>query len=148
MSDIQDLMKIGRELGYEGQELWEFVQSERKYQDRISAEAREDRGLEREWEKERQEREAALLNQRIELARLRENGECSSQLAGISVKAPDLPHFDGTKDDLDSYLSRFERFAVAAGWERVNWAIILSSHLQGVALEVFFSAEYRGGRGL
>ncbi|KAK3890978.1 hypothetical protein Pcinc_005145 [Petrolisthes cinctipes] len=53
------------------------------------------------------------------------------------VKAPELPHFDGTKDHLDSYLSRFERFAVAAGYERVNWAIILSSHLQGVALEVF-----------
>ncbi|KAK4327303.1 hypothetical protein Pmani_002244 [Petrolisthes manimaculis] len=60
MSDIQDLMKIGRELGYEGTEMWEFVQSEKNYQDRISAEAREDRGLEREWEKERQERESAV----------------------------------------------------------------------------------------
>lgn len=58
-------------------------------------------------------------------------------MTGISVKAPDLPHFDGTKDDLGSYLRRFERFAVAAGWERINWAIILSSHLQVVALEVF-----------
>lgn len=44
-------MKIGRELRHEGSELREFVQLERNYWTRISAEVREDRRLERVWEK-------------------------------------------------------------------------------------------------
>ena len=41
------------------------------------------------------------------------------------------------KDNLDSYLLRFERLATVAGWERSDWVTRLSPLLSGRALDVF-----------
>ena len=41
------------------------------------------------------------------------------------------------KEDLDSWLLRFERFANTSGWHRENWCTSLSALLTGRALEVF-----------
>ena len=38
------------------------------------------------------------------------------------IRSPDLPHFVDGKDDLDSYLLRFERYATVANWPQTNWA--------------------------
>uniref|UniRef100_L7M5Y6 CCHC-type domain-containing protein n=1 Tax=Rhipicephalus pulchellus TaxID=72859 RepID=L7M5Y6_RHIPC len=45
--------------------------------------------------------------------------------------------FDESRDDLDAYLHRFERFARGQGWERREWATALSLCLGGEALSVF-----------
>ena len=52
-------------------------------------------------------------------------------------KGPRLPHFDETKDNIDSYLRRFERYASLQKWPRKEWALYLSALLKGRALEVY-----------
>ena len=41
------------------------------------------------------------------------------------------------KDDLDSYLLRFERFATTNKWNKDGWASSLSALLTGRALDVY-----------
>ena len=53
------------------------------------------------------------------------------------AKYPKLPAFVDEKDELDSYLLRFERYAENAKWEQVTWAIKLSALLSGSAMDVY-----------
>ena len=53
------------------------------------------------------------------------------------AKTPRLPAFIDGKDDLDSYLNRFERFARANKWDEDIWAPSLSALLTGKALDVY-----------
>ena len=48
-----------------------------------------------------------------------------------------LPGFVDGKDNLDSCLLRFVRYATVAGWERSDWATRLSPLLSGRALDVY-----------
>ena len=50
----------------------------------------------------------------------------ASQNVVARTKAPVLPGFVEGKDDMDSYLLRFERYTTVAGWERSDWATCLS----------------------
>ena len=45
------------------------------------------------------------------------------------AKSTKLPSFIDEKDELDSYLLRFERYAENASWEKDTWAIKLSALL-------------------
>ena len=70
------------------------------------------------------------------------DGEAShtSSTSRSSRKAkagPKLPHFDESKDNIDSYLRRFERYASLQDWPEADWAIYLSALLKGKALEVY-----------
>ena len=82
---------------------------------------------------------------RLESERLNEQSSASSkeqqaalsqasQSAVAKTKAPVL--LNG-KNNLDSYLLRFERHATFAGWERSDWATHLSPLLSGRALDVY-----------
>ena len=53
------------------------------------------------------------------------------------AKSPKLPSFEDEKDELDSYLLRFERYAENASWEKDTWAIKLSALLTGRAMDVY-----------
>ena len=53
------------------------------------------------------------------------------------AKSPKLPSFIDEKDELDSYLLRFERYAENASWEKDTWAIKLRALLTGRAMEVY-----------
>ena len=55
----------------------------------------------------------------------------------IKAKAPKIPAFNEGKDEMDSYLLRFERYATAQKWEPDTWAAGLSALLQGKALDVY-----------
>ena len=46
------------------------------------------------------------------------SGQASHRNVGARTKAPVLPAFVDGKDNLDSYLLRFERYATVAGWDR------------------------------
>ncbi|KAK3791641.1 hypothetical protein RRG08_058023 [Elysia crispata] len=50
---------------------------------------------------------------------------------------PELPAFAERKDDLDSWLLWFERFATTSGWPKESWDTSLSALLTGRALETF-----------
>ncbi|XP_062575090.1 uncharacterized protein LOC134236976 [Saccostrea cucullata] len=60
-----------------------------------------------------------------------------AQVSNSRAKLPKLPVFEESKDCIDSYLQRFERFAANAKWEESIWAINLSALLKGKALEVY-----------
>ena len=53
------------------------------------------------------------------------------------ARDPKLPYFDESKDKMDSYLSRFEKYATANEWKKSIWAAYLSALLKGRALDVY-----------
>ena len=52
-------------------------------------------------------------------------------------KGPKIPPFEEGKDEMDSYLHRFERYALAQSWNKDLWATHLSAVLKGKALDVY-----------
>jgi transposase InsO family protein len=196
---LQGMYKMGKEMGFEGQELKDFV---RELQD----DERARRNERRQWIKEDQEREERMLreerdrqeairkeesdrqeairkeeNDRQEAIRkeehdredaIRQKDEAiakklsddkgaelelrrkelelkekeleqkkEAQNKGAMAKAPKLPVFQTGKDDMDSYLVRFERYAEAQKWAKDNWASCLSALLTGKALEVYYRLD-------
>ena len=53
------------------------------------------------------------------------------------AKGPKLPYYDDSKDDIDSYIRRFERYAEACKWNRSRYVTYLGNLLQGKALEIY-----------
>ena len=51
-------------------------------------------------------------------------------------KGPKMTPFD-EKDEIDSYLHRFENYATTQNWEKQNWAVYLAALLRGRALDVY-----------
>ena len=86
------------------------------------------------------EAEKELALKELELKALQ--SQASASLAATppphnkDAKSPKLPSFIDEKDELDSYLLRFERYAENASWEKDTWAIKLSALLTGRAMDV------------
>ncbi|XP_070203437.1 myosin-10-like [Littorina saxatilis] len=57
----------------------------------------------------------------------------------IRPQYPKLPMFKEDKDDIDSFLFRFETHAKANKWNDSEWATYLSAYLEGGALSLFHS---------
>ena len=55
---------------------------------------------------------------------------------GIIADKIRLPYLDD-KDDVDTYLTKFERIAAQLKWDVTTWALRLSGHLKGKAAEVY-----------
>ena len=72
-----------------------------------------------------------------ELERLEAQKVLTQPRETIKAKAPKIPAFNEGKDEMDSYLLRFERYATAQKWEPDTWATGLSALLQGKALDVY-----------
>ena len=53
------------------------------------------------------------------------------------ARDPKLPYFEESKDKMDSYLSRFEKYATANKWDKNVWVAYLSALLKGRALDVY-----------
>ena len=208
MSSLQELTQTGKDLGYTGEALQNFVKEQQDM-------ARAERQLERELAKakleeqakqaqldrdarqvEREEREQRLLKEREKQLEIeerekqerrerderekqerkeREDREKQEKLlleekrleveriklqnklemerlelelkykTGVDLSAskvgtakdPKLPYFEESKDKMDCYLARFERYATVNKWSEDRWAINLSALLKGRALEVF-----------
>ncbi|XP_025077859.1 uncharacterized protein LOC112554336 [Pomacea canaliculata] len=141
MEVTKELVKLGKELGLEREELQEFVEQkerEREQKEREQREReREERAAERELRKlqlEHEERERQRVHE-LEMARLRP----AVTMSEVSVKCerPKLPKFVDGKDSMDSYLQRFERHAELSSWPRSVWAVSLSALLSGHALDIY-----------
>ena len=52
---------------------------------------------------------------------------------------PKLPLFHEDRDEIDSFLFRFEAHAQAVGWKTSDWPIIMGTLLQGNALSLYHS---------
>ena len=72
-----------------------------------------------------------------ELERLEAQKALTQPRETIKAKTPKIPAFNKGKDEIDSYLLRFERYATAKKWEPDTWATGLSALLQGKALDVY-----------
>ena len=154
--DLNDLITQGERLGLGGAELREWVDVQMK---RISDNDRKREKFEREkvtlekekmevqaaLEREKDERQLTMLLERQRLAEMsnkNSNGLNDSQsetrvVCKTKGPSPKLPAFDEKNDEFDSYILRFERFAIQQGWETELWASYLSACLKGPALEVY-----------
>ena len=183
-------ISLARELGYEGQELRDYLKrqqdlerEERLVQREYEKEKREaeqkDKEREqkdKEWEQKDKEREQKekdreqkdkdreLEKLKIEAARKDKEMEMEKEIALKKIEAevelkkieaettshpwgpkekssnprsPKLPYFDEHTDKMDSYLTRFESYALSNKWDPSMWASYLSALLKGRALEVF-----------
>ena len=190
-------ISLARELGYEGQELRDYLKrqqdlereerlaqreyekekreaeqkdKEREQKDKEREQKDKDREQkEKDWELEKMKIEAACKDKefeklKIEAARKDKEMEMEKEIALKKIEAevelkkieaettshpwgpkekssnprsPKLPYFDEHTDKMDSYLTRFESYALSNKWDPSMWASYLSALLKGRALEVF-----------
>lgn len=170
--EAERLVAVGKQLGYEGTALQEFLREERaahrerlreveerkrEEEERERERKREDEEREKERKREDGELDRARSDRRIvemekEMELLRLRSECTSNNGSseeMSNAAAVPTHFTGVgaqrllapfsekSDDLDAYLTRFDRVAEAHAWAPEHWATALSTCLTGEALTVF-----------
>lgn len=141
MDSVQQLIAAGERLGYKDDELKKYVSDQQKFQREERAEIRQ---------KEKDEREHQLMMERLyyemKMKELEEEHELEMTertARGKAVDAivkpnlPKIPPFEENKDEIDSYLRRFERYATAMGWDKSLWSTHLSALLKGRALDVY-----------
>ncbi|XP_078575255.1 uncharacterized protein LOC144861313 [Branchiostoma floridae x Branchiostoma japonicum] len=156
---MERFVNLGKEMGYEGVALQEFVAKQQELEIAKQALEREERALEREARKQaeeaRKQAEEAKRKHEIEIEEIRfkqmehahhlnltapkvkmENNDTDTGSAAAKAKKPSLPPFK-EGEDIDSYLHRFERVARASEWKENTWAPYLSALLSGDALEVY-----------
>ncbi|XP_033739239.1 uncharacterized protein LOC117326590 [Pecten maximus] len=164
MSSLQDLMKAGKAMGFESSDLREFIlaehvkereerqqereerreEAERQHQLLILKEKKEEMALQLTLEKEREERSSREHARKMEewefqkTQGLNTSGNQDQRSSHSLVKGPKLPPYEEGKDNIDSYLQRFELYAATQHWDRDRqWATHLSALLKGNALDVF-----------
>ena len=150
MEELEKLVVLGEKIGLSGESLLKYIQEreekeERRRQDeerkREEEYSREERKKKEDFERE--ERRAEREKQKLELElqiKIEENKKknADKEIPRVSSKTPKLPTFVDTKDDLDAYLGRFERYAHAQKWCKEDWAVNLSALLTGRALETYY----------
>ena len=105
--------------------------------------AKEQAKIEAAKEQAKLEAEKELKIKEMELQAQQAQVTASASLAATppprnkDAKSPKLPSFIDEKDELDSYLLCFERYAENASWEKDTWAIKLSALLTGRAMDVY-----------
>ncbi|XP_060603795.1 uncharacterized protein LOC132756686 [Ruditapes philippinarum] len=127
-------LRIGEKLGLSGSDLLLFLQEKEE-----ECLAREERARRREEERRQMEInfELQMKEKDLEIERIKSCKVTTSE--GSKSLRPRIPKFDEANDNIDSFLERFERFAIRQDWERDTWAMSLSSLLSGQGLEVFTS---------
>ena len=124
--------------------------------DGIAEQAERDRELKRtELETDRESKlsgeiELEKLKHSFEMKHLELMGQLEVQRANFKTELekqkseklahardPKLPYFEESKNKMDSYLSRFEKYATANKWDKNVWAAYLSALLKGRALDVY-----------
>ncbi|GFO42836.1 retroviral-like aspartic protease 1 [Plakobranchus ocellatus] len=88
--------------------------------------------------------EIKLLRANIEAGIIKNEPDGSgARSSDVEAKHPKLPNFQNGRDDLDIWMTRFERFAESNGWSREKWSSLLCKMLTGHALDCYgwLSAE-------
>ena len=153
LRSAQVLKQEAEDLGYEGKEIMEYVKEQQKFDREERAAWRNIRMTELQTEAEEKRRadeikvQMAKIEAEKELTLREMELKAQDQASGSSAttppprnkdaKSPKLPSFVDEKDELDSYLLCFERYAENASWEKDTWAIKLSALLTGRAMDVY-----------
>ena len=139
MMGVQHLIATGKELGLKEEDLRLFVKAEQDA-------AREERAAVREVESAAAIREhyTNMLPLQIEADRIRVHEANitrerldTTRTSHKPARSPKLPPFNDTKDDMDAYIQRFERYAQNEGWDYDRLGVYLGSLLTGQALEEY-----------
>lgn len=140
VNTLEYYIALGTKAGFEGEQLQSFIKEQQSFE-------RAERCLRREHESElaRLQFETNKLEHehKMYVAKQLEAKHPTTQPDSSQIQVsdkgiiPKLPKFNSDKDNLDAYLLRFERYAKVRGWSKTNWAISLSSLLDGKALDVY-----------
>ncbi|XP_055997762.1 uncharacterized protein LOC125654613 [Ostrea edulis] len=138
---LNDLIAAGKELGYVGEDLQKYVSEQQTLQREERAAARqiekEERDFKLEMERMVQELKFKEMSDNLELSRAEIRNQERVSDGSFKPGMPKIPPFDETKDEIDSFLRRFERYALTMKWDKSMWATPLSALLKGRALDVF-----------
>ena len=135
LRSAQVLKQEAEDIGFEGKDILEYVKEQQKLDREERAAWREDRKRADESEEKKRADEI-----KIQLAKIQADKELAlkemelqeqAHQAQVTIssattppprnkddKSPKLPSFIDEKDELDSYLLRFERYAENASWEK------------------------------
>ena len=157
MSMTQELINLGEKVGFKATELQAFMKEQQAF-------AREERDKMREAEREKQERENFDREKNRELEKMKlelefkklelgkfmaasehedeeeeeeDTGDTTAAVSKSKVRGPKLASFEESKDDIDSYIHRYEQYALLQGWKKESWAVYLAALLKGKALDVY-----------
>ena len=122
---MEEWIESGKQLGLKGKDLLQFFSEQQEKAREESLWSVEVSKLERAAEREHQAGQAEAQRQH------------EFEMRKLELELRQLPLFVDGKDDLDSYLQRFERFAKGNCWEEERWATMLSALLTGRALDVY-----------
>ena len=142
LRSAQVLKQEAEDLGYEGKEIMEYVKEQQKLDREERAAWKNIRMAELQTEAEEKKRADEIRFAQIEAAKEQAKIEAEKELAlnelelkaqqnqasaslavtppprNKDAKSPKLPSFIDEKDELDSYLLRFECYAENASWEK------------------------------
>lgn len=148
MSYLSEWITAGKELGLQDEDLRKFIQDQEDKEGKRKQEELQERKRQEEREEKRrqediarEERAAERDLKKLEYERdiaLAQRQQRESRTERASAKAPKLPLFNESQDDIDAYIERFERYADAQHWRREEWATNLSALLSGKALDVYY----------
>ena len=123
-----------------------LIAKENSDRERLLARENDERARKRSEEKAEFEVKMQLLEEHIELERLKANNNnrnASRETLGANEKARmarpiiELPCFDEETDNIDYYLVHFERVASYEGWDIASYPMYLNTLLTGKAREVY-----------
>jgi len=166
MAKVQELLSMGERLGMKGTELASFIKEQQTLA-REERQRDREKELRQEKEKDQQyDLEKLRLTEttkRMELqTKLKQSLDRSNNTGdgnededegnkgekiidfgamgigsqGPRIKGPKMAPLD-ERDDMGSYIHRFERYAVLQGWRKRDWAVYLAALLKGKALDVY-----------
>ena len=159
MTEIERLIKAGKELNLTGDELKSWAETQWQLHTEKERVNHERLRLEQELELKKIQDEAALNDKKrlvterqLELLNARrEVSDLSSEVSSVGldnssaprIQLPRLPVFQESTDDISVYLDRFEKYVMVNDFPKETQAMVLSTYLKGTALEVFhrLSAE-------
>ena len=131
-------------------------QNEKEKLDKEREEKEKEREHEKEMlvekEKEREEKEKERQHEIKKLAmqlELTEKSPSGASASGTNLPKssyiPKLPPFDEIKDDIDSFLFRFESHATSCGWPKEKWTLFGASLFKGSALVLYHTLAAKDG---
>ncbi|RUS90147.1 hypothetical protein EGW08_002114 [Elysia chlorotica] len=132
--EFLEALKQAKELGISESDFKDQWDKEKEREEKKVE--REEKKLEREERQKERDYNLTKLEREKELAEVRVPETTIKQEVG-AVKGPRIPVFVDSREDLDSYLKRFERLARANGWAESTWADRLGALLTGKALDVY-----------
>ncbi|XP_070206184.1 uncharacterized protein [Littorina saxatilis] len=144
----QDKLEVARR---ETDERVKYVQAQRETDEKAAEEKqrqeKEDHDRKQKQEREEHDLRMHLLQKESESKRVKKesrdradnDGDSSGEEESSDLRGfrPSIPMFDESKEDIATWLKRFERVATLYKWKRNTWATRVSTRLSGRAVEVY-----------